>query len=224
MKLGKSISSIKNNIIGYLKREDLFSKLPETKDNFSAKRRKAMREIRFGNQTDLVLKTMLNRLEFFEKQIIPLEEEIKKATKESGGVKLLMSIPGVGYYLASLLCSYMGDINRFESSDRLASFFGIVTSTKDSSSVKRRGHMSKEGTQTARWALSIAVDTTMLRNRSIKEYYDSVKNRKGSGKFAHVSTMRKLVRMIFVMLKEKKEWKYEIPGLTEKKLSRLGED
>ncbi len=36
--------------------------------------------------------------------------------------------------------------------------------------------------------------------------------------------MRKLVRMIFVMLREKKEWKYEIPGLTGKKLSRLGED
>ena len=59
--------------------------------------------------------------------------------------------------------------------------------------------------QTARWALSIAVDTVMMRNKSIREYYDSVKNRKGSGKFAHVSTMRKLTRMIFTMLKERKE-------------------
>jgi len=84
--------------------------------------------------------------------------------------------------------------------------------------------MSKEGAQTARWALSIAVDTVMMSNKPIREYYDSVKNRKGSGKFAHVSTMRKLTRMIFTMLTEKKEWKYEIPGLTENKLSRLGED
>lgn len=48
-----------------------------------------------------------------------------------------------------------------------------------------------------------------------------MKNRKGSAKFAHVSTMRKLIRMIFTMLKERKEWKYENPGLTESKLSRL---
>ena len=114
-------------------------------------------------------------------------------------------------------------MSRFETSDKLASFSGIITSTKDSSTIKRRGHMSKEGSQTARWALSIAVDTIILRNKSICEYYDSVKNRKGSAKFAHVSTMRKLIRMIFTMLKERKEWKYENPGLTESKLSRLEE-
>ena len=84
--------------------------------------------------------------------------------------------------------------------------------------------MSKEGASTARWALSMAVDTTIIRNRSLKEYYDSVKNRKGSGKYAHVSTMRKLVRMIFLMLNERKEWKYQQQGLTESKLSRLDDD
>lgn len=75
-----------------------------------------------------------------------------------------MSIPGIDYYLASLLSSYIGDIKRFESRDKLASFFGIITSTKDSSSIKRRGPMTKEGAQTARWALSLTVDTVMLKN------------------------------------------------------------
>ena len=223
VKLGRSTSSTKNSITGYLRREGIFDNLPKSDDNFSVKRRKAMKEIRFNNQKDLVLKTMIERLEFFEKQIISLENEIKKTAKESEDVKLLMSIPGIDYYLASLLSSYIGDVSRFETSDKLASFFGIITSTKDSSTIKRRGHMSKEGSQTARWALSIAVDTIILRNKSIREYYDSVKNRKGSAKFAHVSTMRKLIRMIFTMLKERKEWKYENPGLTESKLSRLEE-
>jgi transposase len=223
VKIGKSISSTKNSIIGYLKREDLFSKLPETIDNFSVKKRKAMREIKFGNQKDLILKTMLDRLEFFEKQIISLEIEIKKTANESEDVKLLMSIPGIDYYLASLLSSYIGDVKRFETADNLASFFGIITNTKDSSTIKRRGHMSKEGARTARWALSIAVDTVILRNKPIREYYDSVKNRKGSGKFAHISTMRKLTRMIFTMLTTKEEWKYKNPELTKKKLSRLEE-
>ena len=223
VKLGRSISSTKNSIIGYLKRENIFDSLPETAENFSVKRRKAMREIRFNNQKDLVLTTMLDRLEFFEKQIIPLEGEIKKSAGESEDVKLLMSIPGIDYYLASLLSSYIGDVERFETSDKLASFFGIITSTRDSSTIKRSGHMSKEGAQTARWALSIAVDTIILRNKPIREYYDSVKNRKGSGKFAHVSTMRKLIRMIFTMLKERKEWKYESPALTQSKISKLEE-
>ena len=223
VKLGKSISSTKNSIIGYLKREGLFDDLPETNDNFSVKRRKAMKEIDFGNQKDLILKTMIDRLEFYEKQIVPLDSEIRKAAKESEDIRLLMSIPGIDYYLASLLSSYIDGIGRFENSDKLASFFGVITSTKDSSSIKRRGHMSKEGSTTARWALSIAVDTVILRNKPLREYYDSVKNRKGSGKFAHVSTMKKLTRMIFTMLTEKKEWKYNKPGMTENKLSRLEE-
>ena len=72
--------------------------------------------------------------------------------------------------------------------------------------------------------MSIAVDTITLRNKPLKEYYSSEKNRKGSGKYVHLSTMRKLVRMIYTMLKERKEWKYENTALTESKLSRLEDD
>lgn len=64
----------------------------------------------------------------------------------------------------------------------------------------------------------------MLFNKPIREYYNSVKNRKGSGRFAHVSTMRKLTRMMFTMLTGRREWKYENPSLTEDKQSRLEED
>ena len=84
--------------------------------------------------------------------------------------------------------------------------------------------MSKEGLADTRWALSIAVDTVMLRNKAIKDYYDSVKERKQSGKLAHVSTMRKLARMIYKMLSERRMWKYDNPGLTEDKLSKLDDE
>ena len=141
VKLEKSIASIKNSIIGYLKRESLFDSLPKNNDNFSEKRRKAMKEIRFGNQKDLVFSAMSDRLAFFEKQIIPLAREIKKTAKNSDGTKILMQIPGIDYCLASLLSSYIGDIRRFESGDKLASFFGIIPTTGDSPTIRRRGHM-----------------------------------------------------------------------------------
>lgn len=50
------------------------------------------------------------------------------------------------------------------------------------------------------------------RNKPLREYYDSVKNEKESGKFAHVSTMRKLPRMIYYMLKKNQPYdSYERP-------------
>jgi hypothetical protein len=49
--------------------------------------------------------------------------------------------------------------------------------------------------------------------------YLSVKKRTSSGKMAHVSTTRKLVRMLFYhnMLKTRQHWKWENPKLSEKK-------
>lgn len=55
VRLAKFLPSMKNSIIGYMKKESLFDKLPETGDNFSGKRRKAIKEIEFGNQKDLVM-------------------------------------------------------------------------------------------------------------------------------------------------------------------------
>ncbi len=183
-----------------------------------------MENIRFNNDKDVVLKTMLNRLKFLEEQIPHLDERIKSRARESEGVKLIITIPGIDYYLASLLSSYIGDVRRFPNESKLASFFGIVPSNRDSSSITRRGHMSKEGASTARWALSIEVDTITLRNKPLKEYYNSVKERTGSGKLAHVITMRKFIRMIYYMLSNRKPWKYENVMLTKRKVSDLVDD
>lgn len=52
-----------------------------------------------------------------------------------------MTIRGVDFYLASLISSFIGDVNRFPSDDHLASFLGIIPESRDSADVKRRRHM-----------------------------------------------------------------------------------
>ena len=54
---------------------------------------------------------MMDRLEFLEGQREPLDTEIKKITRDNEDARLLMTIPGIDYYLASLLSSYIGDVN-----------------------------------------------------------------------------------------------------------------
>jgi hypothetical protein len=81
--------------------------------------------------------------------------------------------------------------------------------------------MTKNGSSISRWALSVIVDTVTKHNQPIKDYYQSVKKRTGSGKLAHVSTMRKLTRMLYHMLKTREHWKWENPVLTERKVARL---
>ena len=220
-KLGVEIGRLKNSVIGYLKREGIYDSLPRSRDSFSLKRSQAIHSLRFNDNRDLVLRTMMDRLEFLENQCVPLEDRVKENARLSDDVKLLMTVTGVDFYLASLISSFIGDVNRFPSDDHLASFFGIVPASRDSANVKRRGKMTKDGSSTARWALSVMVDTVTQHNQPIKDYYQSVKKRTGSGKLAHVSTMRKLTRMLYHMLKTREHWKWEDTLLTERKLSRL---
>lgn len=210
---------MKNGITGYLRREGKYNTLPDMVDTFSVKRREAIEAVHFGDDKDIILKTMLQKLSFYEEQCEPIEAKIRKSANSDEQAKLLISISRISYYLASLLSSYIGSIDRFESDDKSASFFGVVPEMKDSSNVKRRGRMPKEGASAARCALSIATDTTIDYNKPLREYYNAVKKRASSVKMAHVSNMRKLVRMIFQMLRNREQWKYENPSLTDRKLS-----
>jgi transposase len=130
-------------------REGMNENLPKISDNFSLTRRNLMRSLSFGDDRDLVIKLMLNRLEFMEEQCLPFEAAIKGRAKESKDVKIIMSIQGIDFHLASLLSSFIGDVNRFPSDNNLASSLGIVP-VERSSYVKKRGRMSREGPSIAR--------------------------------------------------------------------------
>lgn len=220
VKLGAEIGNVKRSVISYLKREDVFSSLPKTEDNFSVTRRLAIESLRLDDDRDLVLKTMMGKLRLLEAMCPPLEERIRQLAGESDDVKLLMSAPGIDFYSASLYSSFVGDAKRFPDDDHLNSFLGIIPISRDTGGKKKRGKMSKEGPSMARWVLSVMVDNVMRRNPEIKRYYESVKERSGSG-HAHVMTMKKLNRMLYHMLVTRQRWKWEDEGLTERKLSNL---
>jgi transposase len=221
VKLGLEIGRMKSSILSYLTREGVIQSLPEMSDNFSVARRLAIQSLKFDDDRDIVLRTMMDRLEFMEGQCEPLEERIRKNARDNKLVRIIMSIPGVDYYLASLYASYIGDPHRFPSFDHVASYLGIIPVSKDSANVRRRGRMSKDGPSIARWTLGIMVDTVKRRNPRIKQYYDSAKKRKGRAGYARVLTMKKLARMIHHMLITEQNWRWEDEELTEEKLSKL---
>jgi transposase len=121
VKLGVEIGRLKNSVIGYLKREGVYDSLPKNRDSFSVRRRRAIRSMKFHDKRDLVLGTMMDRLDFLEGQCTPLEDGVRENARVSDDVKILMSITGVDYYLASLISSFIGEVERFPSDDHLAS-------------------------------------------------------------------------------------------------------
>ena len=67
--------------------------------------------------------------------------------------KLLMTRPGIDYFSAMLLVAEIGDINRFLSKHKLASWAGLVPSVRQSGHTIHYGHITTQGNKYVRWVL-----------------------------------------------------------------------
>ena len=94
-----SYLSLKSTILSYLKWEGLEKDLPHTSDNFCSSRRNAICRPHFGDDRELVIGTMMYRLNSWKNRQNP-EKRIRQITGESSDVRLLMTFPGIDYHLA----------------------------------------------------------------------------------------------------------------------------
>jgi len=102
--------------------------------------------------TSLRYPAMISRRALLSKQLLGLAEEDED-------VKLLMTIPGIGYYSALLVKSEIGNVDRFPFGERLCSYAGLVPSTYASGKAVRHGAITKEGSRWLRWVVIQAAQT-----------------------------------------------------------------
>jgi transposase len=149
-------------------------------------------------------------VESYLRIIKPLDDEIKQLSKhlkelaeDDEEIKLLMTIPGVGYYTALLVKSEIGDINRFSDGDRLCSYAGLVPSTHASGGTVRHGSITKEGSRWLRWVMVEAAMTHVHKyDTAITKAYHRIAERRGR-QVAIVAAARKLLMCCYAVLKNR---------------------
>ena len=114
--------------------------------------------------------------------------------------------------------SDIGDIGNFENAKKLCSYLGIVPKSKESNGKKWYGKITKKGRKTTRSFLSQIIFHVINSNEAYKEFYAEKKKAKGSGK-AIVAVMRKLVVVIYKMLKRGEKYYYMKEKLYNRKLT-----
>jgi transposase len=152
----------------------------------------------------------LEPVESYLRVLGPLNDEIKLVSSQLKGLadvdedmKLLMTIPGIGYYSALLVKSEIGDVNRFSFGDRLCSYAGLVPSTHASGSVVRHGHITKEGSRWLRWAMIEAAQVHVNRyDTAITRAYHRIAEKKGK-QVAVTAAARRLLLCCYSVLKNK---------------------
>ena len=151
------------------------------------------------------------------KQISSLKMNINKHLKilESNidlpnEIEILKSFDGIGTYSAVGLMLEIGSIERFSSSKKIASFFGVHPAYRESGDGRTTVRMSKKGRKQPRHILFNVTRYGIAHNDFIKYFY-AKHLKKGMAKRAAMGAiMYKILRIIYGMLKNRKPFDAQI--------------
>jgi len=221
IKTGQEITRTKNRIHGFLAKNGKREIIRRKKCIFGKSGRAILNDIRFNDPRDCILKTMFATMDNLTAQRKVLDEEIAKISIDNPFVNLLMTIPGIDYYSALIIVNEIGDIDRFKDASSLCMYAGLVPSVHSSCNVTRMGRITKRGPPMLRWVLTVNVNKINKYNNPITQFYRRIANKKKSKKVAYVAAARKLLVMIYYMLKNRESCRWEVPELTDRKKKTL---
>jgi transposase len=127
-----------------------------------------------------------------------LDGELHQRAKADPRVKMLRTLPGVGEFTALVMLAEIGDITRFPSARKLASWAGLTPTVRGSDLTVRHGHISKQGSAWLRWVLNQAAQTAK-RSPEFAATYAAITQRRGK-KIATIAIARKLLTRAYHLL------------------------
>ncbi|PFM43977.1 IS110 family transposase [Bacillus cereus] len=170
---------------------------------------------------DFLVRSIVRDIEFKKKEMKYIERELKQLVKMLDFQ--LETMPGIELVTASALIAEIGDIRRFSNANKLARFAGIAP-VYFGSGGKGKTHKSKQGSRAlhalfynlAVQQVQVAKGSKLPRNPVFHAYYQKkLKEGKTKGQ-ALVCIMRRLVNIIYGMMKYKTA--YELPIVEEKEV------
>ncbi len=127
-----------------------------------------------------------------------LDGELHQHAKADPRVKVLRTLPGVGEFTALVMLAEIGDITRFGSARKLASWAGLTPTVRSSDLKIRHGHISKQGSAWLRWAMNQAAQTAK-RSPDFAASYAALAKKRGKH-IAAIAIARKLLTRAWHLL------------------------
>lgn len=146
------------------------------------------------------LDVIVGQIRSLTEGIETLDQQMAEHGPTPEGHENLTGIKGIGTKSATILLSVIGDVNDFESEEKLASYFGIVPRSSNSNEQQHHGRITKRGSKLGR---TTPVQCTLVAKRYspyLHNYYERIKQRRGTGK-AIIATARKSLGIIYRTLK-----------------------
>ena len=140
----------------------------------------------------------LGLIDALQGRIDRLDWEIRQRARSGPQAGVLTQLPGIGPFTALVILAEAGDISRFASARKLASWAGLTPTVRGSDRAACYGHISKEGSVWLRWVLCEAAQTAK-RSPQFAATYQAIAKRRGK-KIATTAVARKLLTRAYHLL------------------------
>jgi transposase len=168
-----------------------------------------------------LLQSYLTVIDILDREIKLLEGRIRETlSTKSRELKILTSIPGIGFIGASTLIAEIGNIHDFKDADKLTKWAGLTPSVYQSANVTRTGSITKQGSRHIRWILVELAHVAIRSKGQIKSFFERLMPKKGYKK-AIVAVARKMLRVVWHLLVNDELFVDEVPRSKQVKLPKL---
>lgn len=162
-------------------------------------------------QTRWVVRQMLMALDGLTVQIGELEQRLEELVEVTPAMQWLETLPGVGLILAATIALEIGEISRFATAQRLASYAGTTPRVHSSGDRTRYGRTRPDVNRYLKWAFSEAGNSVAVHHRScpdrhVSQLYFRLRQRKGHSK-AVGAVARHLAEAAFYVLSRQEAYR-----------------
>jgi transposase len=210
-----------------------FPPAPAGRGQWSLAVRAKLRKLQCSRSVRFKLDQLLENVEFSEKQALKTTREIRRFCREdselSQCIECLMSIPGVGWIVASQLLARIGNWRELKNIRQLAGFLGLAPTENSTGERTERGSITHSGDGRLRSKLVQASWSAIRQDAELREFFRSVCRthpRNIAPRVAIVAVARKLSVRISVVLMQQRPYvvreKVQSAPLTQEETSPQG--
>jgi len=161
----------------------------EASDPFGKRARRELSKALSGlpPQTAQITEMLLQQLDFVQGQIEEMESKTRQLVKDTAPMDRTRSLPGIGWILSAVIALEVGDMKRFASAERYASYSGTTPRVHASGDKVWYGRLRPDVNRYLRWAYIEAAHSVCLHvkthpERHVSQLYERIRERKGHGK------------------------------------------
>jgi transposase len=204
--LQKRITGVKNKV-----RHLLAVHNADLKNPFSRAGQAQLAELKLPAADRFAIEQLLDEFAHHRRQLRQMDQRLAEFAEsaplaEREAREILESVPNVGPVTVDVVLSEVGDVRRFRSIKRLASYAGLAPGIRQSAGKKHQLGITKEGSRLLRWAMVQMAWRMVGKSRRWGLDYLRLKQRMGAKK-AIVAIARRLLCMIGSMLRSGQKYK-----------------